>query len=217
MKSNIQSVEYHSYLEDLKGYYGTSEDTKNEEAHPVGERIRKLREIQGMERAKLAKIAGITEQYLKDIEELNVFPDLGTIIKLSKALKTSTCFMLDADSGYSYSVVRKEDQKKIHRSVSGRKDKPEYEYVSLSLGVTSRHMESFIVTLRENQYTDEPSIHEGEEFLYVLEGSLTIKLGNKEEILKEGDSIFYLSTIPHALKSNSDKPAVILAVLYTGL
>ncbi|MCX7679801.1 MAG: XRE family transcriptional regulator [Spirochaetes bacterium] len=216
MKSNVQSVEYNNYLEDLKGYYGNQEREGKGEHYRVGERIKKLREMQGMERSKLARIAGISENYLKDIEDVNVFPDLGTIIRLSKALKTSTGFMLDADSGYSYSVVRKEDRRKIQRAVSGKRDKPEYEYVSLSLGVTSRHMESFIVTLKENQYSNEPSCHDGEEFLYVLEGSLTIKLGNKEETLQEGDSIFYLSTIPHMLKNNSENPAVLLAVVYTG-
>ncbi len=214
MKSNVQSADYRNYLEDLKGYYGGQEPM--EERRPVGIRIKALREMQRMDAAKLAGIAGIDEGYLRDIEELKVFPDLGTIIRLSKALKISTGFMFDADSGYSYSIVRSEDRRRIDRAVSGRREKPEYEYVSLSMGVTSRHMESFIVTLKGNEYGDEPSTHEGEEFLYVLEGSLTIKLGRKEETLKEGDSIFYLSTVPHALKNSGDVNAVILAVVYTG-
>jgi len=78
-------------------------------------------------------------------------------------------------------------------------------------------MEAFIVTLKSNvYYTEELSTHEGEEFLYMLEGAMKIKLDDKEETLQQGDSIFYHSTIPHVLKSISPKPAILLAVLYTG-
>jgi transcriptional regulator with XRE-family HTH domain len=213
MKSNVQSTDYQNYLDDLKGYYGGQE--QHEERRPVGERVRSLREMQGMDAGKLADSAGIDRNYLLDIESLKVFPDLGTIIRLSKALKISTGFMLDSETGYSYSIVRRDARKRIDRSVSGKKDKPDYEYVALSTGVTSRHMESFIVTLIGNDYA-EPSAHDGEEFLYVLDGAMAIKLGQKEETLAAGDSIFYLSTVPHALKSLGDTPAVILAVVYTG-
>lgn len=215
MKSNVKSKDYQDFLDDLKGYYDTQ--NKKEEHLAVGTRIQKIREIQGLGIEQLAQMAGIDAKYLQDIESLKVFPDLGTIIGLSKALKISTGLIFDEQSGLPYVVIRKNERRKIARKISGRKDHPHYEYLSLSSGVISRHMESFIVRLTSNvYYTQELSSHEGEEFLYVLEGAMKIKLADKEETLYAGDSIFYHSTIPHTLKSISPKPAVLLAVVYTG-
>jgi quercetin dioxygenase-like cupin family protein len=50
-----------------------------------------------------------------------------------------------------------------------------------------------------------------------MEGAIRVVLGNKEEILKDGDSIYYLATIPHNVINASVKDkAVIMAVIYTG-
>lgn len=81
-----------------------------------------------------------------------MFPDLGTIIRLSKALKISTGLIFDDQSGLPYAVIRKNERRKILRKISGKKDHPHYEYLSLSSGVISRHMESFIVRLTSNVY-----------------------------------------------------------------
>ncbi len=214
MRTQVTSEEYNNFLDDLSGYYQQQE--KREDAGFIGERLKKIRELQGISLEKLAKIAGVDERYLREIENVKVFPDIGTIIKLSKALRIATGLLLDDDSGYSYSVVRKEERKQIQRVPSGLKERPDYTYRSLSTGVKRRHMESFIVTLHEGGAADEMSVHDGEEFVLVLEGKVTVKLGGKEEVLDEGDSIYYLSSVPHLLKSAGKTPAEVLAVVYTG-
>jgi quercetin dioxygenase-like cupin family protein len=57
--------------------------------------------------------------------------------------------------------------------------------------------------------------HEGEEFLFVMEGDLRLTLGNKTHHLKSGESIHFNSEVPHKLKSISNEPTRCLAVLYT--
>jgi quercetin dioxygenase-like cupin family protein len=59
------------------------------------------------------------------------------------------------------------------------------------------------------------SVHDGEEFIYVLEGLVTLKIGSDSFILEPGDSVYYLSTTPHLIAAEKDK-ATILAVLYEG-
>ncbi|MBP7604286.1 MAG: helix-turn-helix transcriptional regulator [Spirochaetes bacterium] len=214
MRTQVKSEDYQNYLDDLTGYY--SQQEKAEEKTFIGERLKKIREMQGISLEKLARLAGVEERYLREIENVKVFPDLGTIIRLSKALRVATGIILDEESGFSYSVIRREDRRDTRRTPSGNRDNPQYLYQSLSTGVVSRHMESFIVTLPAGGTADELSSHEGEEFLYVLEGEITIRLGKKEEILREGDSIYYLSTVPHSLKSSGGGQAQVLAVVYTG-
>jgi quercetin dioxygenase-like cupin family protein len=78
-------------------------------------------------------------------------------------------------------------------------------------------MGTFLVTLTPDTGNAELSSHDGEEFLVVMEGAIRVVLGNKEETLKEGDSIYYLATIPHNVINASVKDkAVIMAVIYTG-
>jgi len=58
------------------------------------------------------------------------------------------------------------------------------------------------------------SVHEGEEFIFVLEGEMEVILGNHTDILFPGDSIYYDSTIPHKVQCHQDKVTRILAVIY---
>ena len=59
------------------------------------------------------------------------------------------------------------------------------------------------------------SVHEGEEFIYVLDGVVLIQIAQDSFELEPGDSIYYLSTTPHLVAAKSGK-ATILAVLYEG-
>jgi quercetin dioxygenase-like cupin family protein len=73
-------------------------------------------------------------------------------------------------------------------------------------------MEPLVVLLEENS-EDEASVHEGEEFIFVLEGKVAVRLGEDRFVLEPGDSVYYLSTTPHKIAAVSGG-ATILAVLY---
>jgi quercetin dioxygenase-like cupin family protein len=91
-----------------------------------------------------------------------------------------------------------------------------YAYESLGFDKKNRHMEPFIVTLEPATLkTSKTSTHEGEEFLYVLEGEMEVILENHTDVLYPGDSIYYDSTIPHRVQCHQEKVTRILAVLYT--
>lgn len=75
-------------------------------------------------------------------------------------------------------------------------------------------MEPLIVQLRENP-EEEASVHEGEEFIFVLEGTVLLKLGEEEFELTSGDSVYYQSSLPHLVSAKQDT-ATILAVIYEG-
>jgi quercetin dioxygenase-like cupin family protein len=77
-------------------------------------------------------------------------------------------------------------------------------------------MEPFLVTLEPATLkTSKTSVHEGEEFIFVLEGEMEVILGDHTDILYSGDSIYYDSNIPHRVQCHQDKVTRILAVLYT--
>ena len=84
--------------------------------------------------------------------------------------------------------------------------------MSLAPDVKGRNMEALIVKLKENP-DEEVSIHEGEEFIYVLEGTVSLKIGADAFELEPGDSAYYLSTTPHLIAAKSGE-STIIAVLY---
>jgi mannose-6-phosphate isomerase-like protein (cupin superfamily)/DNA-binding transcriptional regulator YiaG len=215
MKIMSDSKEYKEYFDEVQGYY--QEQEKKDDITPIGKRLKELREMQNISLEQFSIISGIDKDKVKDIEDQRILPDLGTIVKLSKALRIGTSFLLGEKSGYSYSVMRKQDRQNIQRFSTGSTDRPNYQYQSLASGIKDRHMETFLVTLTPDTGKVALSNHDGEEFLVVMEGAIRVVLGNKEEMLQEGDSIYYLATIPHCVISASAKDkAVIMAVIYTG-
>ncbi|NIR15726.1 MAG: cupin domain-containing protein [Desulfobacterales bacterium] len=76
-------------------------------------------------------------------------------------------------------------------------------------------MEPFLVTLEAAETEEERSTHDGQEFIFVLQGQMEVRLGEELHILDPGDAIYYDSTVPHLVKTHGKKPTKILAVLYT--
>ncbi|UCD82900.1 MAG: cupin domain-containing protein, partial [Desulfobacterales bacterium] len=102
----------------------------------------------------------------------------------------------------------------VSRSTSKKGKKQVYTYKSLAPDVKGRHMEALIVRLEEDP-ENEISVHDGEEFIFVLEGDVLLEIGDDKFELEPGDSAYYLSTTPHHIAAKSGQ-ATILAVLYEG-
>ncbi len=199
------------YFEDLTGEISKSGETQVES---VGERLNVLRKEKGVSLVELSKLTGFDVAFLEDIELNRVQPQLGTSIKLSKALDSAFGRIVSGQGNRLYSVTRKDEKVTISRSTSKKGQREVYTYMSLAPDVKGRHMEALIVQLEENP-DQEMSVHAGEEFIYVLEGTTVLKIGHDCYDLESGDSAYYLSTTPHLIASKSGK-ATILAVLYEG-
>jgi transcriptional regulator with XRE-family HTH domain len=199
------------FFEDVTGDISKSTPKSVEE---IGIRIKSIREEKGLSLDQLSKLTGFDVDLLSNIESSKVQPQLGTIIKLSKALDSAFGRIVSGVGDKLYSVTRKNEQKTVSRSTSRKGRKQLYTYKSLAPEVKGRHMEALIVQLEENP-EDEMSVHEGEEFIYVLDGTVLLNIGGDKFELEPGDSAYYLSTTPHLIASKSGK-ATILAVLYEG-
>ena len=199
------------FFEDVTGDISKATPKSVEE---IGVRIKSIREEKGLSLDQLSKLTGFDVELLSNIESSKVQPQLGTIIKLSKALDSAFGRIVSGVGDKLYSVTRKNEQKIVSRSTSRKGRKQLYTYKSLAPEVKGRHMEALIVQLEENP-EDEMSVHEGEEFIYVLNGTVLLNIGGDKFELEPGDSAYYLSTTPHLIASKSGK-ATILAVLYEG-
>ncbi len=199
---------YEEYIEEISSKLDSVEKPKEELL--IGEKIKKIRKTKGLTIEEVAKKTGFSKEFLEDIENGKVSPPLGIIVRLSKALDVMMSNLFDEKREKNYCVMRVKDQKVTPRvSTAGH----HYKYIPLATGLKEKHMEAFLVKLYPES-KEEKSVHEGEEFIYVLDGEVKVIIGEDTEILNMGDTIYYLSSVPHFITTNTDKPALILAVIY---
>ncbi len=199
------------YFEDLTG---DIDNREQKDVDGVGQRIKNLRQQKGISIEDLSQLTGFDIKRLKAIEDGVDQPQLGTIMKLSKSLDSAVGRVVSGVGSSLYSITRKNEAKKITRSskASSKSNQNLYSYMSLAPEVKGRHMEALIVKLEENPDKD-LSVHDGEEFIYVLEGVVKLVIGDENYDLNEGDSAYYLSTTKHQICAKNGQ-ATILAVLY---
>jgi transcriptional regulator with XRE-family HTH domain len=179
----------------------------------LGQRIRAIRRQRGLSLQDLSSRTGIQIQLLEEVERDEYTPPLGELIRLGKALEMKMGYFISPAAARPYTVVRAHERQTVARFASGDQAHQGYVYESLAAEKEGRMMEPFIVTMHPSD-VQEMSSHDGQEFIYVLEGSMEVILGGVKEILEPGDAIYYDSTQPHLVKCHGEQVTRILAVLY---
>lgn len=201
----------HDFLTDQDALDEARAEAEREGALHHGSRIKATREQRGFSLGELAQRSGIEEETLKQVEAgISILP-LGQLIRLSKALSLKMADFI-ATGAEPFTIVRTDQRRKFSRFGQAKQEGHGYEYESLAPNKKDRVMEPFIVTLYPTP-ADELSSHDGQEFIYVLEGEMEVVIGNYRDVLKPGDSVYYDSSTSHLVKAKGDRPAKILAVL----
>jgi transcriptional regulator with XRE-family HTH domain len=183
----------------------------------VAEKVKSLRLEKGLSLAEVAERTGFSSALISQIENHLVSPPLGTLIKIARALEVEIGEFFGEKTKMPYIAVRRGERKKVARVASRQGVKYGYQYETLAFGLARRHMEPFLVTLEPATIRDRGAYsHEGEEFLFVLEGEVEVHLGREVEVLVPGDSIYFHSTLPHRVQCRDEGGARIIAVLYPG-
>ncbi len=176
-----------------------------------GEMLRAAREKRGLSLDELASRTGISRDTLARVEVGEFMLPLGQLIKLSKALSLRMGDVISKGIE-PFTIVKSDQRLSSTRFGKARQVSYGYEYESLAAAKKDRLMEPFIVTLHPSGAV-EPSSHDGQEFIYVLDGEMEVLIENTRDVLKPGDSVYYDSTSMHLVKAHGGKPAKILAVL----
>lgn len=181
-------------------------------------KIKSLRTNQEISIQELAERAGLTMEQVSRIEENIDIPSLAPLIKIARALGVRLGTFLDDQTSEAGPVIcrKGEADDTIGFSNNATHARQHMHYHSLSKSKVDRHMEPFIIDIDANDEKDFfLSAHEGEEFIMVLKGELEISYGKSNYRLKEGDTIYYDSIVPHHVHTAEGQAAQILAVVYT--
>ena len=184
-----------------------------------GNKIRLQREDQELSLKELASRAKVDEAQLLEIENGTIDPSLGILIKLARVLGVRLGTFLDDQEEKGPVVTRSDDNKpSFNLSASGNGMRENLSFLSLAREKSNRHMDPFLVEIApESPVEGRFSSHEGEEFLFVLTGSIEVNYGQEKHSLNVGDSIYYDSIIGHRIEALNNEKALVLAVVYLPL
>lgn len=172
----------------------------------LGEKIRNKRIELGMSLKELAEKTGFTSGFLSQIERDMAEPSITSLRKIADALGVAVFYFLMDDTNIS-PVVKKNERKILKFSRSTVK----YELLCPDL---KRQMEMFIGRLKPGAKTcEKPLSHNGEEVIHVLEGKMWILIGGEEYNLEAGDTIYYVSSIPHQIINKGDSELVFISTI----
>jgi len=157
----------------------------------IGSHLRLLRAKRKLSLADVARGVGISVSFLSAMERSQMTGSVGTLRKLARFYKTNILDFYEAD-GASGRWVRPSQRKVLQAGPGVRME-------LLAWGNTV--MEPHLFRVAPEAGSGDSYTHEGEEFLYVLRGQLTIKLEDEEYSLKAGDSFYFESSTPHNWKN----------------
>jgi len=185
----------------------------------IGEKIKNIREMKGISLEDMAKRSGLTVEQIVRIEGNEDFPSLAPLIKIARVLGVRLGTFLDDQQALGPVICRKENilcSEGIGFTNNAVTKHKYMSYHALSIDKSGRHMEPFMIDVMPAKNADFIfSTHEGEEFIYVIEGAIEINYGKHTYHLNEGDSIYYDSIVAHHVHAGNEKPAKILGVIYT--
>lgn len=171
---------------------------------PVGKKIKKARTQKKMTLDQVANDTGCSVDYLKRVERGEEMPPVGTLLQISRALQVDSGFLLE-----SKEKVRRE------RTQALAKRTDNYAYTTLAPGAENKHLKAFRVQVEaQKSHKGVGYQHEGEEFVYVLSGEITVSVGDHLTHLGPADSIHFNSSIQHHIKNTGKETAELLVVIY---
>ncbi len=182
----------------------------------IGGKVRRIRREKNMTIQQLAEKAGLSKGLISQIENDQVSPPISTLLKIAAGLHTeiSYCFQ-DQTSDRRVTVVRRAERLvSPRRQVQGRATLG-YTYESLAHKKKFKHMEPFLVTFEVKEAEEVLRFnHPGEEFVFVLGGTLEFSTPEETLVLESGDSLYFESELLHGFRGLGDEPCRALVVIY---
>ncbi len=175
----------------------------------LAKRVRELRTDQGMTLQDVARMTGLSKGLLSKVETGVVSPPIATLAKLAEALEVPIGEFFDPQNG-SESVVFFPKSKR--KQVKGRLSQHAYKYELLVTGRRRRDMQPMIISVEGKNYKFKLMDHAGEQFIYLLQGEMNYVVGEKEYLMRPGDSLYFDARIMHGPKLNKEQKAQYLVV-----
>lgn len=175
----------------------------------IAERISSLRDIEDVSIEEMAEVTGKTVEEYREYEAGKRDFSFSFLFNVANRLGVDITELLTGENARlrKYAYVKAGEGLKMERRKA-------YKYQHLAAIFQERHMEPFLVMV-EPKDTDavKKNAHDGQELNYVVEGSMTMFIGDAEIRMGVGDSIYFDAMTPHAMRAEDGRPCKFLAII----
>lgn len=167
----------------------------------IGERIKKKRNEKGFSLRELAGKVDLSASFLSQIEQGKASPSIENLKKIANYLEVKVSYLIEEeDEALGSFHIKKEDRKYVE-SIDSK--------TSIALLTSSKiekNMEPIMYEIKPGGESGRGFFnHNGEEFIYIIEGTLDIYIEDQLTTLNEGDSFYFKSSLNHRFKNNGKK------------
>ncbi|MGE0020640.1 MAG: helix-turn-helix domain-containing protein [Draconibacterium sp.] len=181
----------------------------NEQIREIAQRLVGLRDLLGIDADEIAAVCHVSvKEYLGYESGENDIP-VSVLQNISKNYKVELTALLfgDEPNMKTYFLTRAGQGTAMERTHV-------YKYQALASGFAGRKADPFIVTVEPSDEKMHLNSHNGQEFNFVIEGSLLLRVGGHELTLNPGDSLYFDATQPHGMKALDGQPVKFLAIIF---
>ncbi|HOT06927.1 MAG: Cupin domain protein [Methanosaeta sp. PtaB.Bin039] len=179
-----------------------------EKIEDVGTRVKELRELSRVEPEEMAKYLRVPVETYKCYEEGKIDIPASVLFGIAQKFDVDMALLLTGDEPKMniFTVTRSGEGSEVER-------RRQYKYQNLAPKFKHKKAEPFIVIVEPRKDRPVEYSHPGQEFNYVMEGTLRVTIHGQEIVLEKGDSLFFDSSYKHAVESLNDRPAKMLAIV----
>lgn len=181
------------------------EQRAQDEVDELGARVRELRVQHGWTLDELARRAGLSKSYVSRLEDSERQPSIAALLSLSQAFGVPIAALFAQERAENPCTVIRAGEVLVQEGNGLR-------YQPLSNPARPSYMQPIKVTIPAEREGSELYRHEGEEWLYVLSGSLQLTLTEDTYTLSPGDAAHFDARLPHRLAAQGGRDAEMILV-----
>jgi transcriptional regulator with XRE-family HTH domain len=172
----------------------------------IGERIRRLRLKKSMGLVELGKHTGLSASFLSQLETGRVVPTLRNLARIAMVFSKDLSYFFESEPQAVFRVHRRKERVRLPQTGV---DSPTYFFESLGYLVPDRDMDPYFAEFQPltEEMAPKAHMHQGCEFLYLLDGELELRHGDQTSQLEAGDAAYFDASTPHSYRCVGKKPA----------
>ncbi len=171
----------------------------------IATKINSLRKSKGMTLKDMSESCGLSVSFLSQIENGASSLAITSLKKIADALSVPITVFFESHENYNYHVPLQNQEK-------WKMEGSQLEYIRLCGNFPETVLEPLLVTLPPKSDVGQKYAHLGEEFIFVLNGTLVVDLEDTRYTVRAGESIHYPSTIQHFWSNPSEEEVRLLSI-----
>lgn len=170
----------------------------------VGRRIHALRLERGMSIEDLSRRTSVSSVTISNIEKGVYSPKLSTILEIANALGTTIMFLVEDVEQPQIFKIEKDKQRFVSKKGVTLHD---FGHV-----IMDRRVSFYIMEMRDGAMTEEHDSFDGNEFIHLLSGGITVEIEDRTERLEEGDSLYFHGSYRHIIRAEKASKLFFISV-----